>query len=348
MSNHPRYRLIAYVCEGGVVHEVHEEGRSTFSRVFRNNPDGCRYAVVQCGGEFWVFDIYDAKMGLRGDMFFPGRYHVLPTEDAAIAAATMLPHSRGTTGDYNMFGTTHFDSTNVADYASALAYFNAMKPWRGETAPTDERPMLHRRARHLGVRNDAGVIRFRLHRTDVVSYYPDGSILLDVYASATTDSFANAILDWSILTSFNSGYVVVDGLAYRAIDTVLIDGDRNVKATQPWSRYVVDRKRMNAAIREHAPQLPEAVKWLKAAEALGALTSDYNTDMFSHYSSLRQQLECLKDRSNWKCLTEWSIENLREKIAAEWALVETDPVDGIDPSKINSYRAAWRKWGHPR
>jgi hypothetical protein len=86
-----RYKLIAYVCEGGVVHSVDDEGFSTFSRVFRDNPAGCRWAVVWSCGEYQVHDIFDAKMGERGDVFFPGRYHAFTTEEAAITAAMMLP-----------------------------------------------------------------------------------------------------------------------------------------------------------------------------------------------------------------------------------------------------------------
>lgn len=88
-SSEYRYRIIAYVCEGGVVHERREEGACEFSRVFRMNPDGCRYAVVGVGGEFHVYDIFDCKMHV--DAFYPGRHFVFPTEDAAIAAAVLLP-----------------------------------------------------------------------------------------------------------------------------------------------------------------------------------------------------------------------------------------------------------------
>jgi hypothetical protein len=86
-----RVRIIAYVCEGGVVHDKREEGVSTFSRMFRLNPDGCRYAVVGVQDKFHVYDIFDCKMGERGDVFLPGRHFVFPTEDAAIAAAALLP-----------------------------------------------------------------------------------------------------------------------------------------------------------------------------------------------------------------------------------------------------------------
>lgn len=85
-----RYRIIAYVCEGGVIHERREEGSSTFSRVFTMNPDGCRYAVVSFRDEYHVYDMFDVKMSGHGE-FFPGKYHVFSDEDAALTAAVMLP-----------------------------------------------------------------------------------------------------------------------------------------------------------------------------------------------------------------------------------------------------------------
>jgi hypothetical protein len=196
--------------------------------------------------------------------------------------------------------------------------------------------------------DSADRVCFRLHQTDVVTYYPDGTILLDVYASTTTDSFANALLDSSIRTSFKGGYVEVDGLAYLAIDYVTIHPDRSVTTCKPWSKYRVNRKLMNAAIREHAPSLLEAAAWLKAAEALRAIPLDsYDFTAFSGYHSLETRLERLEDRKFWPCLTEHNLNAIREGLAKRYALEETDPVDGIPANEISGYRQAWRKWGQP-
>jgi hypothetical protein len=247
-----------------------------------------------------------------------------------------------------MFGTADFDHTGVETYADALAYFERATPWRGETAITDERPMEHRRHRNYGVRNDGGVIRFRMHQTDVVSYHPDGTIEFDVYNSVTTDSFVNSLVGWSISSHFTGEYMVIDELAYRAVSYVTVRPDRTVETTEKWSKRVVNRKRQNKAIQEHAPDLPEAIAWYEAAETLGALPMDtYDHDMFSRSWALSVRLERLKDRANWPCLTGTSIACLREDLTARFALDETDPVNGIPVSEINAYRAAWRKWGQP-
>lgn len=247
-----------------------------------------------------------------------------------------------------MFGTAHFDCTGVETYADALAYFERAKPWRGETDITDERPMEHRRHRNYGVRNNAGVIRFRMYNTDVVSYFPDGTIEFDVYSSLTTDSFANALLGLSIRTHFVSGYVEVDGLAYRAIDYVSILPDRTVQSTKKWSKYEVDRKAYNAAIKEYLPELPEAVAWFNAAVSMGALSmDDYDPGMFDQRLSLIERAKRLRNRENWKCLTPETLHILRKDFTHMHALVETERLDGIPVTKIDSYRAAWRKWGEP-
>jgi hypothetical protein len=248
-----------------------------------------------------------------------------------------------------MFGTAHFDHTGVETYADALAYFERAKPWRGETAITDERPMEHRRHRNYGVRNEGGVIRFRMHQTDVVSYHPDGTIEFDVYSSVTTDRFVNSLVGQSISSHFTSEYMVIDGLAYRAISYVTIRPDRTVETTEKWSKRVVNRKRQNEAIRKHAPDLLEAIAWYEAAKALGALSMDgHDLDMFSRKWALSVRLERLKDRANWPCLTDTSIACLREDLTERFALDETEPQNGIPVSEINAYRAAWRKWLKPR
>jgi hypothetical protein len=251
-----------------------------------------------------------------------------------------------------MFGTTDFDHTGVETYADALAYFERATPWRGETAITDERPMEHRRHRNYGVRNDGGVIRFRMHQTDVVSYHPDGTIEFDVYNSVTTDSFVNSLVGWSISSHFTGEYMVIDELAYRAVSYVTVrptrNGQRRVVTTKMWSKYVVDRKKTNAAIRKHAPHLPEAAAWYKAAEALGALSQDPgNWDWFAPRLPLETLIENLKDQSNWKCLRHDTIDLIRNRLTERYALKATKPVNGIPVSEINAYRAAWRKWGQP-
>jgi hypothetical protein len=89
-----RLRIIAFVCEGGVIHTVQDEGFSSFGRVFRSNPAGCRWVVTWGEGEYRVYDLDDVMQLADGDFtksFHPGKYHVFACEEAALAAAALLP-----------------------------------------------------------------------------------------------------------------------------------------------------------------------------------------------------------------------------------------------------------------
>jgi hypothetical protein len=87
-----RYRIVAYVCEGGVVYEVNDLGHSSFQRFYTNNPDGCRYGVAEVDGEVRAYDFFDCAF----DGTFqaqPGEYRVFPNESAAVVACALLNHS---------------------------------------------------------------------------------------------------------------------------------------------------------------------------------------------------------------------------------------------------------------
>lgn len=91
-----RYRVVAYVCEGGVVHETHDLGFSVFHAVYTRNPEGCRYAVTELSGGQWrVFDLWSCPL----DEYFRaevGKYRDFETEDAAIMACVLTDHHTST------------------------------------------------------------------------------------------------------------------------------------------------------------------------------------------------------------------------------------------------------------
>lgn len=87
----PRYRLRAYVCKGGVVHEQVDEGYALVADIFARRPTGCKYAIVeQPDGMFLCIDLFDlhwedkahSQMGL-------GNHRLMPTYDSAIMATAM-------------------------------------------------------------------------------------------------------------------------------------------------------------------------------------------------------------------------------------------------------------------
>lgn len=92
MSDIQRYRLIAYVCDGGVTHERLEMGYSSYGTIVRNNP-GCRFAVVETVGEVWAFDLHTTGWSAAFDPT-PGEHRVFPTTDAAIAGCILSDHNK--------------------------------------------------------------------------------------------------------------------------------------------------------------------------------------------------------------------------------------------------------------
>jgi hypothetical protein len=171
-----------------------------------------------------------------------------------------------------MFGGMRFSSRRLDSHAEALAYYNSMKPWRGETADGDERPLRNRRYRNTGVRKLAdGSVVFRLHQTDVVTYRSDGSVVLRIYDSMTTAEFIHAHAPSHIsasLSGYSVGHVRVAGNFYRACggDVLTIRGS-GVTGARPWIWPRVNRKAANAFRRETG--LDKVRQWLRAAQAMG-------------------------------------------------------------------------------
>lgn len=60
MTAEHRYRLVAFVCAGGVVRETGDLGYSTFAEIFRRNAfaHGCQFAVVEHGCKYRAFDMH--------------------------------------------------------------------------------------------------------------------------------------------------------------------------------------------------------------------------------------------------------------------------------------------------
>lgn len=75
-------------------------------------------------------------------------------------------------------------------YGDALQYWNNVTPWRGQKGERDYRPLSPHRKEHLKIyKGPEGEIRLRYHYTDCVVYYPDGSVEITSYPSASTNTF---------------------------------------------------------------------------------------------------------------------------------------------------------------
>lgn len=93
-----QYRLHAYVCDNSCVQTVDHMGTVSFTHVFVNRPNECRYAVVSQWNtrthkdDVMVWDMYESQEKLRtGRLVPPENVKIYRSVDAAITA-TMLTY----------------------------------------------------------------------------------------------------------------------------------------------------------------------------------------------------------------------------------------------------------------
>ena len=84
------YKRAAYICTGGEVKEIHDEGYGTISAVFVARPKNCQYAVVVGADEtVYLVDMFELEVcapSFRLD-YKPERTHTFPSVEAAIMYA---------------------------------------------------------------------------------------------------------------------------------------------------------------------------------------------------------------------------------------------------------------------
>jgi hypothetical protein len=85
-----RYKRKAYICIGGEVKMVTDEGYTTMTAAFINRPRDCRYCVVvEPGGKVLLVDMFNLKVhGSNTTLIHKEEEtQVFPTVDAAIMCA---------------------------------------------------------------------------------------------------------------------------------------------------------------------------------------------------------------------------------------------------------------------
>lgn len=174
------------------------------------------------------------------------------------------------------YGSTTDHVPCVHSYADALLYWENSKPWKDSKGEHDERPMGHRRKRHMTVRkNRAGDIVFRLYATDVVTYHADGSLSLDPYSSSLTNRVVNDLTPPGIhpFYTFGRGCALHVGerayLIGEGAHLVRVDGTWEMSPdvrTQPFRKVVVDRKVARELLKE--TNYSDFRAWLMAVRAL--------------------------------------------------------------------------------
>lgn len=261
-----------------------------------------------------------------------------------------------------MFQGMKLDNLNLNDYATALRYWETCKPWRGETDEDDERPLKNRRVRNTGVRKlSDGRIVYRMHATQVVTYCPDGSLVLRIYNSITTAEFIRTVAPRHIQVSL-SGRAAGNLTVGRAFpvkyycaahgDIIRISADDVVTPSSEWGYRVIDRKRANAVRKEY--RLSELRNWLRAAQALrgGPTISPDNTCPRLHYMSDAELRTFTTNHENWPVLLAGGFQEAMSTLDwAEHSLIRRHATDAVTETSLDSYRdvervrRAQRKWG---
>jgi hypothetical protein len=170
-----------------------------------------------------------------------------------------------------MYRGIRLDDCNVSSYETALAALHqrAKRSRKVKQAEVnlpggDEAPLGHPRSEVSGIRMDHGEnIRFRLYRTDVVTWHPDNSVTIDGYPSVTTGAFANMLLPRGMylnpiartmsLYSPESQYRWKDQRVCRDDGTYRqVDGMWEPEDPAPLVFHKLDRKAARAVAKEHS------------------------------------------------------------------------------------------------
>jgi hypothetical protein len=239
---------------------------------------------------------------------------------------------------------SQYRNSGVRCYDSAMRYFQSIKPWRGQTGEHDERP-LRERSRHKGVRKlHDGSIVFRLHNTDVVTYRPDGSAVISVYQSPTTQTFVDCFGPKSMAyVNVNSGYATFRGRHYRithgAVLTLTAD---KIDGTSPWVLPRIDRAMANNMRR--LTGLDKVKLWVKAADALGAPLSEERV-----YYSRYEVPDLIADQSKWNLFrsrAQNALKDYEQHMLRTHCVVHDKPVESYgEYNSMLSYWRAMRAWG---
>ena len=157
----------------------------------------------------------------------------------------------------NMNGVPHVDN-----YGDAKRVWEKSIPRRGTDG--SERPICHnrRRYRHTSIVKCGDSYAFRWSQTDVITYYPDGTLMIEPRISGASGNSIQPFLpiDFDLRTMMTQGVIAVrkrdaagwvgkDDRYYRADNTLHFkpsDGEFRWEAINPypWETKITDRRKM--------------------------------------------------------------------------------------------------------
>ena len=234
------------------------------------------------------------------------------------------------------FRVTLHSVPRVRSYEDAVAFHTkaAEKPWRNSTLPAHARynPSYYldyalpgKRQRTCGVRKVGENIIFRLHNTDVITWRPDGSVLVNVYHSQSTCHFINHFTHGVWISLHSNGYALRhydDNATVTPIrDDFTIFADGTIGETEPTVFALQRIKRDVTKELRDVVRYPAFVKWRKIMEPLLAPHRDWRMWKLEREVYAIGIQECLRNEEHWPLLVNASMDN--SKILAN--LYDTAP-----------------------
>lgn len=155
-----------------------------------------------------------------------------------------------------MFAIKHDDAVpTIRTYEQALAHYESIKPIRGKVI----RPIGNRRHQHRQIvcsqGPGMGCIAARLYHTNVVTWYEDGTLVIDHggYRSATTRQFVENVLPWPVRSFDKHLLICIEGKEHRigTGDTALFIKRNGEVISEVCVVHTVNRKALNSVRRKH-------------------------------------------------------------------------------------------------
>lgn len=176
-----------------------------------------------------------------------------------------------------MYCGIRLDSLNVNSYGTALAALaqRARKSRKVKEADCvrpsgTEAPLGHPRSEVTGVRMGRDEeIRFRLYSTDVVVWWPDGSVEIENYGSVTTSAFANTLLPHRVYLPKREELVCFNGMVCKGSIVRLeqVDGFWQAdESTIDTIRYPVLNRKLAREVRQQY-HLRDFEEWVTVGSA---------------------------------------------------------------------------------
>lgn len=225
----------------------------------------------------------------------------------------------------------------VSSYQSARRFHDkaAEKPWRTTiktptwSAARDDHPFPTVRKRHFGVREENGNIIFRYHNTDVVTWRPDGSTVVETYHSQSTARFIQHFTPFNGFKLHRSGYMAMHGrdrdhAAVPLLGDFTVTPDGDVVPDKP-AVFCIDRvKRAEAKKVREESGYTAFLAWRKVMEPLlitkGLGWKEYNSIMRDAIDKIRgganrqfnmnlAYVDALKDQELWPAIVQSGMTN---------------------------------------